>query len=107
MGVMIHHINGVGGGLEPPIPKKTDFLTTSTFAAMPKWHVCGLDYPFTMIHFWTLGVSRLVSTPSILISQKSLARDWLRLLPLAFPEFGRFYSKSFLLGTQNDRQNVL
>ena len=43
-----------------------------------------------------LGAPRLVSTPS---RNPGLARDWLGLSPLAFPEFGRFYAADFPAGT--------
>jgi hypothetical protein len=43
-----------------------------------------------------LGATRLVSTPS---PNWGLARDWLGPEPLAFPDFERFYSRSFPLGT--------
>ena len=43
-----------------------------------------------------LGAARLVSTPS---PERGLARDWLGPEPLAFPDFERFYSGDFSLGT--------
>src|SRR5262249_26836194 len=56
--------------------------------------VRGLDYPFAMT-FGAVGAARLVSTPS---PSRGLARDW-RGSYLAFPEFERFCSASFLAGT--------
>ena len=44
-----------------------------------------------------LGAARLVSTPSP--RPGGLVRDWLELMPLAFPEFERFYSEGFPPGT--------
>jgi hypothetical protein len=49
-----------------------------------------------------LGAPRLVSTPSLpTTADQGLARDWpgRRATPLAFPEFGRFYTADFPAGT--------
>ena len=87
------------GDLNPHGQSPTDFLTNYGFHRRPaKQGVWGLDYPFTVPWITQgLGAARLVSTPSAMLSRRSLARD--RHFT-GFPEFEQFYAARFRVGTQ-------
>ena len=87
-------VDGADGGTRTRIPLRgADFLTTSAFAAaLERRSWSGLSLRPSAI---AVGAARLVSTPS-------LARAWLGIglgRPLAFPDFERFCSTSFPVGT--------
>ena len=68
----------------------TDFHPTSAFAAAVRRSWSGLSLHHGVS---ALGAARLVSTPSP-------EGAWLGIASEGFPEFGQFYTSSFLLGTQ-------
>jgi hypothetical protein len=95
--------DGAGGGNRTHTGQSpTDFHTSYGFHRRPRslWRtgVCGLDYPFTMPRRQGVGAARLVSTPSLLLSQQGLARD--RHLT-GFPEFEQFCIAGFPASTQS------
>ena len=87
------------GDLNPHGQSPTDFRTFYGFHRRPaKQGVWGLDYPFAVPRITQgLGAARLVSTPSAMLSRRSLARD--RHFT-GFPEFEQFYAARFRVGTQ-------
>jgi hypothetical protein len=76
-----------------------DFRTNYRFCGQ-RQAVCGLDFLFTLF-LANVGASRQVSTPS-----SNYFEAWLGITISAlgqkkgFPEFEKFYTKSFLLSTQ-------
>jgi hypothetical protein len=88
------------GGLEPPRAEPDGFsylLRLSPPPRIAKRLGSGLSLRRALADPQGLGAARLVSTPSAILSHRSLARD--RHLT-GFPEFEQFYAARFRVGTQ-------